>query len=292
MEIWFWYAIIGAILAGVSNFYFKQAASRGYSAEIFSLWGGAISVLMIAVALLIYPPETYRYGLAALLVFGGGLLAASTGIMKVYALRYIDSTIYFPLFKLLAPSLAIILGIMFFAERFTWYEWIGMTLGLLVPLLLITNAEKKRQANLVAGLLLVFVTGLLSAVVAGLNKFGIGAGITVLSLLLYAASGVLLGTAAIMFFKSGVRQTIDRIKSDTSSGLIFGAGLRVLLINISLGFTLLAYATGGSLGIVQTIHSMYILIPIILSIIFYNEHWNAQKVVAVALSVAALALLG
>lgn len=247
---------------------------------------------MIAVALLIYPPETYRYGLAALLVFGGGLLAASTGIMKVYALRYIDSTIYFPLFKLLAPSLAIILGIMFFAERFTWYEWIGMTLGLLVPLLLITNAEKKRQANLVAGLLLVFVTGLLSAVVAGLNKFGIGAGITVLSLLLYAASGVLLGTAAIMFFKSGVRQTIDRIKSDTSSGLIFGAGLRVLLINISLGFTLLAYATGGSLGIVQTIHSMYILIPIILSIIFYNEHWNAQKVVAVALSVAALALLG
>ena len=52
-----------------------------------------------------------------------------------------------------------------------------------------------------------------------------------------------------------------------------------------------AYSLGGSLGIVYTINSLYILIPITLSIMFYNEHWNLRKVTAIALSIAALWLL-
>jgi uncharacterized membrane protein len=54
-------------------------------------------------------------------------------------------------------------------------------------------------------------------------------------------------------------------------------------------FIFYAYGNGGTLGVVQTINSMYILIPIVLAIYFYKEHWNAQKMLAVVLSVVALA---
>ena len=55
---------------------------------------------------------------------------------------------------------------------------------------------------------------------------------------------------------------------------------------------LFAFSVGGTLAVVQTIHSMYILIPIVLAIIFYNEYWNLQKAAAIVLSVVSLAFLG
>ena len=47
----------------------------------------------------------------------------------------------------------------------------------------------------------------------------------------------------------------------------------------------------GSLGVVYAIQSLYILIPIILSIVIYKEHWNVRKIFAIILSLAALAFL-
>jgi uncharacterized membrane protein len=55
---------------------------------------------------------------------------------------------------------------------------------------------------------------------------------------------------------------------------------------------LFAFSEGGSLSVVQTIHSMYILIPIVLAVIFFKEHMNWQKVVAIVFSVVSLAFLG
>jgi len=54
---------------------------------------------------------------------------------------------------------------------------------------------------------------------------------------------------------------------------------------------LYAFAFNGPLAVVYTIHSLYILIPIILSIIFFNEHWNTRKVIAIVASVAAILLM-
>jgi len=34
------------------------------------------------------------------------------------------------------------------------------------------------------------------------------------------------------------------------------------------------------------------LIPIVLAVIFYNEHWNWQKAAAIGLSIVSLAFLG
>ena len=126
MELWFTASVVGAVLAGISNFAFKLVAVRGYDSELFSLVGGVASVVFVTSVLAVYPQPLMLSSGLALIVFATGCTAAVGGILKVYALRHIDSTIYFPLFKLLSPLLAIIAGVVWFGESFTWYEWIGM----------------------------------------------------------------------------------------------------------------------------------------------------------------------
>ena len=292
MEIWFWAAVGSAVFAGFSNVYFKTAAAKGYVAEVFSFWGSVITLLLIGAVYVFIPEPLFGYDWVAFIVLAGGFVAAFTGIMKVYALRYIDTTIYFPLYKLVAPTLAIVFGVLWFGERFSTLEWAGMFMGLLIPLLLITKAGDHRQNNLFLGLVLVLVTGVFSAGSAALNKYGIDSGIPILVVFGYMSVGLFVGNLASIAYKGGLLNLYNKIKSDTSEGLLFAGGMRALLISISVGFSLFAYASGGTLAVVQTIHSMYILIPIVLAIIFYNEHWNLQKVAAIVLSVGALALLG
>ena len=291
METWFVAAVGGAVLAGVSNFFFKIVASRGYDAEAFSLWGGATSAILTGSAALLFHNSLLQVNFFTMLMLVSGIVAAFCGIMKVYALRHIDSTIFFPLFKLLAPGLAIIFGVTWFAESFTSAEWIGMLLGLTVPLLLITKAENGRQTNLKAGLILVLLTALTSAFSAVLSKLVIDAGILVLVGLFYSSIGVFIGTVITITLKRGVRLTLNHIQTNSCIRTIFYGSLRAIFISFGFGLILYAYASGGTLAIVQTIHSMYILVPILLSIIFYNEHWNLQKAIAIILSVSALSLL-
>jgi len=292
MEIWFISAVMGAIFAGLSNFLFKIAASRGYNPEVFSLYGGLAATILTALVVIFTNPSLFQFSRFAAIMLFAGMIASIGGIIKVYALRHIDSTIYFPLFKLLSPALAIAIGIIWFSEHFSFVEWVGMSIGLTVPLLLITKTENGRQNNLKAGLIMVVLTAFISAIVAAMNKFAIDAEISVITGIFYSSFGVLLGTIGTIVYKKGVRSLVKHVYTDTNSKLIIYASLRALLINISFAFILYAYAKDGTLGIVQTVHSMYILIPIVLSIIFYNEHWNLRKAIAIVISVLSLALLG
>jgi len=280
------------VLAGISNFAFKLAAVRGYNSELFSLYGGASSVVLVCGALLLLPQPLMFGSALSIIVFLAGTTAAVGGILKVYALRHIDSTIYFPLFKLLAPLLAIMAGVIWFEESFLWYEWLGMAVGLLVPLMLITKTENSRQNNLIAGLILIGVTGALSALSAVVFKYVIDAGMSTIVTLLYTVLGILVGSLASMLYTTGPASLQKTIAKHSSWPLFGTAIMRSTFIASSVWLMLYAFSVGGTLAVVQTIHSMYILIPIVLAIIFFNEHWNLQKVIAIVLSVASLALLG
>ena len=287
MELWFWAAVGGAICAGVSNFCFKIAAKRNFNSELFSFYGGVTSVIFALVLLLLIGKQIGSFGFVPLAAFASGVVASTGGIMKPYALRHIDTTLFFPLFKLLSPLLAIFAGMVFFSESFSSAEWIGIVLSLTVPLLLINKIEHGRQANLVAGLILIAAVSFTSASAAALNKWAIELELPVLTSLFYSSVGILLGSVVVLMGKRGVHKLFYEIAHESAWQLVLFGSLRAVLISASLGLVLYAFKE-GSLGVVQTIHSLYIIIPIALSIMFYHEHWNARKVLAIVLSVAAL----
>lgn len=291
MQLWFWAAIAGMVLAGVSNFGFKIAAKKNFDAQTFTFYGGVTSIVFAGVGLLFFRPEGIHLIILATITLFAGVLASQGGALKVIALRYIDTTIFFPLFKLLSPFLAVIFGIIFFGEFFTPREWIGITLSLLVPLLLISKVENTRQNNLLLGLLLVIVISGTSAVAAALNKYVIDAGMSEWVTLWYASWGIFIGTLTMISLQMRALP-MRHIVTHTSVGLVQASVFRSVLICVSLLCILYAYGHGGALGIVQTIHSLYIVIPIVLAVLIYKEHINWKKVSAVVISIAALGLLG
>ncbi len=291
MQLWFWAAVAGMVLAGISNFGFKVAAKKGYDAEVFNLYGGIVSVIFASLCLLVIrPADVSGWGIVIITLLSG-FIATTGGIMKVYALRNIDTTIFFPLFKLLSPLLAVITGLIIFGERFTALEWFGIALGHLVPLLLINKVEHKRQNNLIKGLIMVVLVSASSALAAALNKYAIDAGMSHWVALWYTVFGIVVGTLIIILFKLR-RATLHHLVSHSSKALIYQAGFRSIFISISTLLIFYAYGHGGDLGIVQTIHALYIVIPIMLAVLIYKEHIDWKKVLAVVLCIVSLMFLG
>ena len=92
MELWFLAAVVSALMSGFGNFIFKIAAKRAYSSEMFSMYGGVVSVsLTLPIAFLVSGLPVNIF--AAAVAFFAGFIAAWAGILKVYALRHIDTTI-------------------------------------------------------------------------------------------------------------------------------------------------------------------------------------------------------
>ena len=292
MELWFWLAIAAAVTGGIPSFMMKMAAERQYSSELFILYSSLISVIVTApIALIVAGASTLSAGLFWLSLFGG-MIAAVGGVFRIQALRYIDTTIYYPLVKLLSPTLAIVAGVVIWQEQFTQLEWMGLLTSLVVPLLLISRVEHARQHNLLAGLGLVAVTGVLSICAVMINKYTVDIYASVPWVLFSASLGVLMGALLVMGYRHGGSAIVRHIRTQSERSLVVLALLRGVVISVSFVLVLYAFAYEGPLAVVHTIHSLYILIPIVLSIIFYNEHWNLRKIAAIVLSVAALALLG
>jgi drug/metabolite transporter (DMT)-like permease len=289
MQLWFWSAVLGGVLAGISNFCFKVAAERGYDAELFTLYSGLTGLIVSTCLFPLLAPEEIKIDFLVTVTFIASFLAVSTGMMKVHVLRHIDTTIYYPLFKLFGPLIAVVWGVSFLGERFSYLEWLGIFLGLTVPLLLITKIEYHRQNNLTLGIVLMLVTAVTSAMTGILNKYVIDQGMSEWETMWYMGWGIFVGVTIWMLFRYGFKTIVQQVTTHSSRGLILWSSVRSALITFSMFFIFYAYGNGGTLGVVQTINSMYILIPIVLAIYFYKEHWNAQKMLAVVLSVVALA---
>lgn len=291
MQLWFWAAVTGMVLAGISNFGFKIAAKKGFDADVFILHSGIVSVVFAGIGLFFIRPDGVITLLLVFITVIAGAVAAQGGALKVVALRYIDTTIFFPLFKLLSPFLAVLAGLIIFGERFTALEWFGIALGHLVPLLLINNVENKRQNNLFKGLMLVLLVSGTSALAAALNKYVIDLGMSEWEALWYSSWGIFIAGLVVISFKFRTLPWHYVIKH-TTKDLLQAAIFRSVLICASLLCVLYAYGNGGDLGIVQTIYGLYIVIPIVLAVLIYKEHIDWKKVLAVILCIVSLLFLG
>jgi uncharacterized membrane protein len=290
METWFIYAVASAIFAGLHTFTQKIAVERGYSSALVNAYSTAISAtLALGVIMLFYNFNgSWKIGIALGVI--SGLMHMLGSVARMDSLKYIDTAIFFPLYKTAGPMFAVLLGLLIFGEAFTAREWLGIILGITVPLLLLHKSEDDRQKNLKFGLLLMLVSAMFTATSAGIAKYGVSVFETIF---LFVAVSHIFG--AISGWLVHVWQKKSRMYHDAKHKPM---DARVILLSTLSGITQFAGFSAmmfafldGSLAVVYTINSFYILIPIVLSIIIYKEHWNMRKALAIALSIAALGFL-
>lgn len=282
-----YWTLTATALGGVQLFFQKVVAEekRNSAFNGFMMYGlSAIAALLVLFLQSELPKE---WLMASLFGLAGGVFHASGNFIRIEALKYIDSVIYFPLNKMLGPFLVVVGGVFLFGESLKVIQYLGIALSLSVPLILISSAEHHRQNNLRQGLVFVVISTVLTAVSALLVKQGTAYDSSVLLLLAYAQLSGAVASAVIFFRQTGSSRlriaSID--KRDLHLGIIAGA------IAFFSAYTMLKALSMGFASLVYVIHAHYILIPIILSVWWYRDHINMRKFAAVVVSFLAIALL-
>jgi drug/metabolite transporter (DMT)-like permease len=290
LEPWFVYSIISAISGGAYIFATKVAVERGYDGTIFNTLGSLISAIFLIILTGFIAGYSVLAWAAVAFVGANAFFYMIGNIVRYDALGCIDTAIFYPLYKTLSPILVILAGIMLFGERFTLYEVVGLILSVTVPLLLVSSKENGRQRNLKRGLRLLVAAAFLAAVAAIMLKFAVSYADNIWQLSAVAHGLLVVVGIGILLRKKKPSELFNQSKMSPDKQYIFLIGLMGICHAFSFAFFMLAFAS-GPISLVYTIQSLYILIPIILSIIFYNEHWNFRKIIAIILSIAALGLL-
>lgn len=290
MELWFVFALISAVGGGLFIFTTKVAAERDYDIMLLSTAAITLSGFILSVPVIVRGDYTGLSWFVLTMIVLNGLGYTIVNALRHYAMQCIDTAIYYPLYKTLTPLLAIAFGYVLFGERFTTYEWIGLVLSLLVPLLLISHAEKGRQKNLARGLQLLVIAALFAVCSSVTVKAGTDATHNTWLFAALTDFGIVFAGIAWLLFRNKKVPLTNRLLAFRDRSFVILTFWMGLMSAISFGGLVFAFEY-GTLSIVYTVQSLYILIPIILSIIFYNEHWNVRKVVAIVLSIAALGLL-
>ena len=288
MELWFIYALASALLAGMHTFSHKVAVEKGYSSTEINTYNTAVSAVLAFSVFFFEPVSSVSIMFVIALSLVAGITHAIGSIVRMDALKYIDTALFFPLYKMIGPIFTTIIGVIFFSELLNKSEWVGVILGILLPLLLISKMEKKRQKNLVLGLILVMVSAALTAAAASVAKYNTVSAGSVFLFIAIAHSFATVTSIVIGKFSKKKSEVKQRAKHDIPFYTVaIGGGLMQFF-----GFAAMMLAfSGGSLAIVYTINSFYILIPIVLSVILYKEHMNIRKALAIVLSIVALAFL-
>lgn len=290
MEAWFIFSLAAAVVGGVGAFTHKVAAHRNYDISVLNIYSSSISALLIGIGAWYYSRFEQFWELSVLIAFVASFTYFVTLVLKVGALRNIDTAIFFPLYKVAGPLFSIVFSILIFSETFNVYESIGLVCSLGVPLLLITKAENNRQSNLKNGLLLLLLASIIGTISITFTKYGADITSNILMFVFIGEVFMAVSSILVLSHRHG-KKTYNFVVDNTPVGAVKFILVMAVAQALSALTMVFAFSAGGSLAIVYTISSLYILIPILMSVYIYKEHFNLKKAMALLLAVAALALL-
>ena len=286
METWMMWALAGAFFGGFYNFTFKMIAQRNYDtylATIYTYWVAAVISLVVFLMNSWLPTIRKTIMFIAVLWFINIFFYTISIVTRVESMRSIDSVIFFPLYKTFGPIMVTGVSLFVFKEYLEPRDILGIIAGISVPLLLITKTENRIQKNLFRWVTLVILTAVLTSISSMIPKFvevkGLDIDFFMLSSFFF---WVFFSTIWYHVHKRNTKRKYE------TQGLIKFSLLTGVIHYIA--FYTFMRSMEWNLAVAFTINSFSILVPIILSIIFYWEHFNLKKGIVMLLSIVSILL--
>ena len=285
MESWIFYSLLSAFFAWFYSFAFKVIAERNYDTNLANLYMYLIGfIISFSVFLFLwwFQSDIGETLLAALLGFFLVWFYNMSIHARVESMKNIDGMIFYPLYKAFWPIIVTCISLWFFNESLSFKEWLGILCWISIPLLLITKTENRIQRNLYRWCVFMLATSVLTALAGTVQKYWVTIG---LDINLFLSCSFFFGVvfSAYWYYKSQQKKVFYNEKWI----FIFSVISWFFFIWASFSFF---RALEWNFAIATTINSFSILIPIILSIIFYWEHFNFKKGIVIALSIVSILL--
>jgi drug/metabolite transporter (DMT)-like permease len=288
METWLIYAIASIFLAGIYSFLVKVASHKHYSPSLITGYWYLSAAVFSGVYLLYTDINWDNLGILIAISSIQVVFYFFSTLTRMESMKNIDSVLFFPIFKTISPILVTVSWLLIFQEALSIKEIIWILVWITVPLLLISTHEKKRQVNLKRGLIFLVYSSLLVLVSTLMIK---QASVLLLDLQLFVFVSAIAGLiVSWVSYKTIQKQHKKKwIDKKYSTKNIYSFAVILGFFNV-ISFYTFAKALEGNLAIAFTINSFSILIPIILSIIFYKDHFNMKKAFVIGLSIVSILL--
>jgi drug/metabolite transporter (DMT)-like permease len=284
MSSWYIFAIFALILLGFQRFLYKVSAERKCNTA-WTTFSFMATVAILSSTLFVVLGEsvsdiTFLFFIA--LVNSGAFLVAT--ITHIEALKHIPTSVVYPIIRLNAV-VVVIFSILYFKDRLSLYQGIGIVLALAVIVILALgiNDNNAPRKNISRGFIFVVIALFGGAVAAISSKFAAG---NTNKMAFIAVSYI-----ASTLFSFGLRkklqteETHKMHKDDMIIGVIMG------LINFAGYYSFLKALSTGPLSIIASITGMHFVISIILSALIYKEKLTLLRILGIFLTVLSIILL-
>lgn len=282
LESWFIYALLSALFAGLFSYSGKISAEKEHNSMI-SIWYSCLSSAFFSFVLfLIMWWKIDPLWLVLILSVWNGVFYMISLVARNKALKSIDSTIFFPIHKVVAWMIVTFIGVVIFRDLLSLWETLWVIVWMFVPLILITKKENSLQKNLKLWVIITVIWSISSWIAI---SFGKTLAINNLSILAFiSVTWITWWVITLIAWKEKYKNVFviswNKIKRY--------ALMNWFLLTLSMYFFIKSME--WNLAIVYTINSFSILIPIILSVIFYKEKLGIRKVIVILLSILSILL--
>ena len=286
MDAAFLWALAATVAAGVQVFSQKVVAHERRDSALNGIFGYGISATLAALVFFVGFSVPAQWQVIGLIAATAGLVHGAGSFLRIESLKHIDTVIYFPINKVIGPLIVVVIGVWWFGDSLSWWQYIGIALSITVPLLLVSSAEKHRQHNLALGLILLVISTVLTSLTSPFQKAALNIDPTLFFTMMVAQfAGTIASITLYWYTKRHEGQYLSLHGRDVKLGIING------ILQFVSFFSFLKAVSLGLISIVYVIHAHYILVPIILSVWWYKDHINVRKIVAIVISTLAITLL-
>ena len=284
MGSWYSFAIIALFLMGTQRFLYKVSAERRCNTAwtTFSFMATVAILSSILFLVLEESVTSLRFLLFIALVNSAAFLVAT--VTHIEALKNIPASVAYPIIRLSAVFVVII-SLLFFKDRPSFYQVIGIVLAMVVIVLLTRDFgdETTSYGRRKTGFICVFVALMAGAVAIISSKFA--------AMHTNKMAFIALSYIVSTFFALGLRKRLQTEEANANPRDALLIGFVMGLINFAGYYSYLKALSTGPLSIITAITGMHFIIAIILSALIYKEKLTSSRILGISLTVVSVILL-
>ncbi len=281
MPQWYFFSVAALLLLGTQRFFYKVAAERGCSSPLTTaVFMGTVTLLSSAVFFTSGEPAGDLRALVVLALVNSVSFTLAT-VAHMEALKHLPAGITFPLTRLSILAV-IVFSVLYFGERPSQFQWIGIILGFCVVAVLTREAGSASlpEGKTGAGLLFITVCVLCGAAASISSKL---AAVST-SKAGFMALTYLLAT----FFSLAIEKKWGKGKTAAHPAEAVKIGVLMGLLNFFGFYAFLAALTDGPLSVIALITGMHFVIAITLSALLYREQMTRPRLWGIGLTLLAV----
>jgi len=284
MESWYTFAIIALFLMGTQRFLYKVSAEKRCNTAWTTFSFMATVAILSSILLLVLEETVTNLPFLCFIALVNSAAFCLATVTHIEALKNIPASVAYPIIRLSAVSV-VIFSILFFKDRPSLYQVIGIVLAMVVIVVLTMDFgdDATSYGRRKRGFLCIFVAFIAGAGAIISSKFA--------AMYTNKMAFIAISYWASTFFAFGLRKRLQTEEANENPKDALLIGLVMGVINFAGYYSYLKALSTGPLSIITSLTGMHFIIAIILSALIYKEKLTASRILGISLTVVSIILL-